>query len=471
MRVVRVLAASCLFLGMPGLSAAATTEFCLEGSVDLGARLQGLRPAVGELYPARWCVITEDDSDRVLLSLSGHSNPDVSGNWSIAFIPPGLVRIVNRDSPPDVEFRSPHVDAEAARIRRMDPRRAAEELAATKPDGFEATFVAGRLSTLESVADMPLLGRVPVVWSWSWNDPNEPMLDLEVDGKPIFQGQGTWREIDDDISIWEASPGADPVEVPGDRWPSRTAMELVTLGDDIYLVQNVRTGFHHLVVDTTDGLVVADAPAGWVELHQMPPTDLVPGLGVSGLSERLIDFLGEKFSGKAMRAVVLTHHHDDHAGGARAFVAAGAQVYAPAGDAAFLQNALNRNSMPEDRLARAGGQVEVRPVDRVLRLADDGVPVDIIPIDSGPHVTNSVGILARNWFFQSDLLVPNSESDEPRAERAATECWFARWAVARLPEDTIVLNTHSNVRKSVAQLARYLESDLCVPGSSSPKPQ
>ena len=60
------------------------------------------------------------------------------------------------------------------------------------------------------------------------------------------------------------------------------------------------------VIDTDEGLVVADAPAGWVELHQLPPADLVPGLGISGLSERFIDFLDEAFTDRPIRAVALT---------------------------------------------------------------------------------------------------------------------------------------------------------------------
>ena len=444
-----------------GQAPATTTEFCLDGEFDLGARYQGLQPRAGETYPARWCVITEDDSIRVLVSLSGRSNPDVDGSWTVAFMPPELVRIVNGDSPPDVEFRTAKSAAEAARARRMDPRRVVEELAGGSPEGFTANVADGRLVSVETTSDLPLRGRVPVIWQWAWADPDAPELRIEIDGDVVFRGTGSWRGVDDAASLWQPPPGADPVDVPGEHWPSRVAMELVNISDDIYLVQTVRTGFQHLVVDTAQGLVVADAPAGWVELHQVPPEDMVPGLGISGLSEGLIDFLAEEFPGRPIRAVALTHHHDDHAGGARAFAAAGAEVYAPQESAEFLETALNRDTMPVDRLSATGDRVTVLPVADRLRLGDERLPVDIISIGNGPHTSASLGVLAGGWFFQSDLHVPNSDATEPPAHRIETECWFAQWAVANLPAETVVINTHSAQQTPIARLARYLESPNC----------
>ena len=316
---------------------AETTEFCLDGEFDLGARYQGRSTDAGEFYPARWCVTTDDSSDRVLLSMSGNSNPDMAGGWTVAFIPPDLVRIVNADSPPDVEFRTPKAAGEAARVRMLDPRHA----------DFR-DLAQGENMWVKAAADLPLRGNVPVTWHWTSPSSDSPGFSIEVDGTVMFRGTGSRRVLtDDEVStLWTPSPGADPVDVPGERWPARVAMELVNLADGVYLVQGVRTGFHHMVVETAKGLVVADAPAGWVELHQFPPTDMVPDLGVSGLSQQFIEFLGEAFPGVPIRAVVLTHHHDDHAGGARAFAAAGAAVYAPVQVARFLGDALNRESMP-----------------------------------------------------------------------------------------------------------------------------
>ena len=103
-------------------------EFCLDGEFDLGARYQGLRPAGGESYPARFCYVVE--SDRVLFESRGHSNPDMQDNWAVAFLPPETVRIVNRASPPDVEFSGKPVIDEALRYVRVDPRRLLAEIEA-----------------------------------------------------------------------------------------------------------------------------------------------------------------------------------------------------------------------------------------------------------------------------------------------------------------------------------------------------
>lgn len=440
-------------------SYAETTEFCLDGEFDLGARYQGLRPEAGELYPARWCVITDTDSERVLFSAGGNSNPDMDGSWTVAFLPPELVRIVNAGAPPDIEFRTPKAAAEAMRTRLLDPRHA-------DPEGRAR----GNMMSIKATADLPLRGRVPVTWLWTSPSSATPGFSIEVDGEVMFRGTGSRRVLDaaDADAVWARTPGEGAVQVPGDRWPSRVSMELVSLADNVYVVRTVRTGFHHMVVKTSAGLVVADAPAGWVELHQFPPTDLVPGLGISGLSEQFVDFLAEAFPGTPIRAVALTHHHDDHAGGARAFAAAGADVYAPTAVARFLGDALNSEAMPPDRLGESGARLLIRPVTDTLTLDDPEVPVQLINMGASPHVISSIGVLAGDYFFQSDLHVPNSDADAPRGDRAATECWFARWAVANLPAATRVINTHSSFETPVPRLARYLESDLCSGAAFEP---
>ena len=99
--------------------------------------------------------------------------------------------------------------------------------------------------------------------------------------------------------------------------------------------------------------------------------------------------------------------------------------------------------------------------DGSVTLDDDAHPVRLINMGESPHSISSLGVLAGGYFFQSDLHVPNSDADEPRSNRAETECWFARWAVDRLPDDTVVINTHRLVQTPVSRLARYLESDSC----------
>lgn len=448
--------------------APSVTEFCLQGEMDLGARLQGTRPQPGEFYPTTWCVITEDNSSRVLFSGAGKSNPDMDGNWTVAYLPPDLVRIVNRESPPDIEFRGTDNLIEALRVRRIDPLRLMEEFREA-PESFDGLQVVARDNRLLSVntrADLPLRGRVDVKWQWRWTEPDSPQLALTVDNELLFKATGRWRSVaaDEAAMLWQATPGAEPVEVPGDHWPARVNMRLINLTDDVYVVRGVRTGFQHLVIRTDQGLVIGDAPAGWVEFHHIPPSDLVPGLGISGLSEQFIDFLRAEFGDEPLRAVAITHFHDDHAGGARAFAAAGADIYATEESAPFFATALNRPSMPADRLSDQGRRARITAVSAPVVIGSEPNRVRLLPMGPGPHAYAMLGIWAvdKKYFFVSDVHVPRSEADEPREYRAVTECWFARWAVDHLPPDVRVVNSHSDVVTPVSRLAAYLASDLCM---------
>ena len=442
-----------------------TTEFCLDGEFNLGARYQGSEPGVDEFVPTRWCVVTDDESQRARFFGSGKSNPDMEGNWTVAALPPDLVRIVNAEDPPDIEFPGADARKEAQHIRRIDPRRFVEEHSASPVAGVRAEIGDGQLRSLRMSADLPLRGRVPVTWHWDWSDDTRPGLVIEIDGAVLFRATGNWRPIEGKElkELWIATAGADPVQVPGENLPSRVNMSRMDVAEGVYLVSGGRTGFQHLVVDTSEGLVIADAPAGWVEINQVPPTDLVPGLGISGLSERFIDFLRQEFPGRPVHAVALTHAHDDHSGGARAFAAAGGSVFAPAESADFLERALNRNSMPVDRFSAIDRKLEVIPVTGKLVLGDKPNRVQLVSIGASPHGSAALGVHAvdRGYFFVSDLHVPNSQDGVPRADRLTTECWFADWAVRNLSSDTVVLNSHSTVETPVSRLASYLESKNC----------
>lgn len=446
------MAAAPVFAGDTGR--AGTTEFCLDGEFNLGAQMQGYDFG-DEWVPTRWCVITEGSSNRAMFSATGKSNPDMDGNWQVAFLPPDLVRIVNRASPPDVEFHGTANPDEARRIRRIDPRRLLEEVSGGDADipGLSVRTADGRVSSVVSETDYPLTGRAELTWRWGWSDPAHPIVEITTDNNfALFRATGSWRDVPEEevAALWQASEGADPIEVPGDRWPSRINMQLINLTDDVYLVRGVRTGFQHMVVVTSDGLVVADAPTGWVEFHHLPPADLVPGLGERGLSGEFIDYLAREFDGRPVAAVALTHFHGDHAGGAAVFANAGADVYAPAATG--------------ERLSAYLG-IPISPVDDSITIGDPANEVRLLSMNDNPHVSEMLGVWAVNngYFFVSDIHVPNSDDAAPRPERAMTECWFAAWAVNNLPSDVRVVNSHSASVTPVARLAEYLEHPLCSP--------
>jgi glyoxylase-like metal-dependent hydrolase (beta-lactamase superfamily II) len=63
--------------------------------------------------------------------------------------------------------------------------------------------------------------------------------------------------------------------------------------------------------------------------------------GDDGMSNKVLEMAAQKYPGKPVRYVVLTHHHIDHTGGVRAYAAQGATLVVGKGDGAFWRKALN----------------------------------------------------------------------------------------------------------------------------------
>lgn len=463
-------------------------EFCLNGEFNLGARYQGYAIDADEFYPSSWCITSDNQGNKVLFTAAGKANPDMDGSYSVQFNPPSTVLLVSNEGAVNLAFEGAMIGAEALRHKRLDPafivreindnqQWIIEELPADANvrklivqypgTDFPVTLrvVNNKLQSFSTKVDLPLRGRVPLTWKWHWSNHQLKRGELIVDNKTFFRGAVTRKVLNEqsakEFNQRDMTP--DSRKIPGKAWPARASLRIQKITDDVYLVTGVRTGFNHLVVDSEKGLIIADAPAGWGELHQIPPADLVPGLEISGLSERFVDFLRKRWPEKPIAAVVLTHSHDDHAGGARAFAAEGAKIYAHHVSAAFLQKAFNRKTMPSDRLSFIGNQVSILPINNKTQIATQPGPVEILPINDSPHAPDLLGLYLpqQKLFFVSDIHVPGNEEPAPRADKVLTDCWFAGWTKQNLPGDVEVWNSHNRLTTPVSRLSKYLDHELC----------
>ena len=138
-------------------------------------------------------------------------------------------------------------------------------------------------------------------------------------------------------------------------------------------------------------------------------------------SEAMIAWMQERFPGKPLSHVIMTHHHVDHVGGVRPFVAAGAAVVAH--DAArdyylanlsrtgrtILPDALDRNPVPAKVIGVKIGES--------FRLEDPQRPVSAYPVFNR-HSSDALAVLVENEgvLYNGDLYSPGNKVEEVPAE-------------------------------------------------------
>src|SRR6185369_17913416 len=136
--------------------------------------------------------------------------------------------------------------------------------------------------------------------------------------------------------------------------PAGGSLKLTELAPNVQQV--VGGGANNLIVAMKDGIVVFDAP-------------------VSDLQSRwVIDAAKAKYPGKPIKQLVMTHHHMDHSGGARTYVAEGAEIVLPGQARPFVEKMIQaEHKLSPDALAKQAKPAKIVDVKDTMSLKDDTV--------------------------------------------------------------------------------------------------
>jgi len=172
-------------------------------------------------------------------------------------------------------------------------------------------------------------------------------------------------------------------------YPPGGSLKLVELAPNVQHVQGA--GANNLIVAMKDHLVVVDAPYGDLQTSQV------------------IKLAKDKYPGKPIRTLILSHHHNDHSGGTRGFVAEGAQVIVAApGKAHFDRTLKMAHTVVPDELQKKGRlAIKVVEVKDAMTVKDDTSEVRLYNIPN-PHVNGYllVHVAKENIVYTTDLLSP-----------------------------------------------------------------
>jgi len=191
--------------------------------------------------------------------------------------------------------------------------------------------------------------------------------------------------------------------------PASLPKEVEKLADGVYVIQNVAgQNQNTLAVGFSDHVVAVEAP------------------GSSEGADDVIARIRELFPGKPIRHIAMTHHHGDHIGGLRSFIAEGATVVTTPGNRGVVERMA---AAPQnDRLAREPRKPQLLVIEGRRRVLTDGTrTLELIDIGPNPHAREMViaWLPRERVVFQGDLFfVP--ANDSPFGPPQATTVSFAK---------------------------------------------
>lgn len=215
--------------------------------------------------------------------------------------------------------------------------------------------------------------------------------------KPPASGDIPWQTILVSINFGRYDDAAQARAAAGGL-----QMKLTELAPNVQHAQGV--SHNSLVVAMKDYLVVFDAPQNEAQ------------------SRWTIDAAKAKYPGKPIKYLVMTHHHMDHMGGARTYVAEGATIIIGSPDKAHTVAELSApRTMHPDALQQNPKPVKVIEVKDKMVLKN-GEEIQIYRIDN-PHVEGmlTMYVAGPKIVWVTDIYSPGRESVKTPANAAFHE--------------------------------------------------
>jgi hypothetical protein len=323
-----------------------------EGVFDLGVRLQGRSPVRPEPTPIEESISIDLAGNRLAYDVTWSNYKYSQQELREIYDAEGRVLYIDKRAgsggwPPFApvadakerykrllpQFLLADALANRATLRRLGHYRSdghsVDAVGYVTPAGDYLTLhIDQRTRLLRSAAflfDMELQGDTEMSWVWDGYERRAGLLiptrlRVLVDGKLLKDVQVSVRP-GVDKAVFAAPEGIAVSEPPAteslisfqDLTPySQRPGEARELAPGVFLVPGLRPGFHMFFVEFDEFSLAIDAPTGWYEMNQLPPSNFVGNEASSELAEKYIRIIKKTIPDKPIRYVALTHHHSDH---------------------------------------------------------------------------------------------------------------------------------------------------------------